>query len=224
MTLEVRLRVGLKGTDPVVSTAYLTLVDKMGYRGRLLAINRLDSHAFSVKCGDAATALQRLRRFLATQSTFYNRNKHNYFLECVWGNDRHVEGVPLEQLESMSAQAARWAALEVGQDLDGKRGSDRVILQSAPVFRPEILVEDTDPAGKLSLANKLETELADGPVTVSESGIRWYLALKVPSDTEASELAEEIAVTRRKDLGLLLNPNYQRYKLLSLKEIELNKS
>lgn len=224
MTLEVRLRVGLKGIDPVVSTAYLTLVDKMGYRGRLLAINRLESHAFSVECGDAASALQRLRRFLATQSTFYNRNKHNYFLECSWGDDRHTEGVPVESLESMAVQAARWAAVEAEQDLDGKPGSDRVILQSAPIFRPEILVEDTDPAGKLSLANKLETELAAGPVTVSESGIRWYLALDVSSDEEARRLAEEIAVTKRRDLGLLLNPNYQRYKLLSLEEIELDRS
>jgi hypothetical protein len=207
--------------DPVVNTAYLTLVGKMGYRGKLLALTRLESYAFSVECDDPSSTLGRLRRFLSTQSTFYNRNKHNYFLDCHWDGEQHTEGAPADVLQPMISQIKRWAEVDKGQDLDGNPAPDRVILTRAPIYQSEVLVEDIDTAVKRSLAKKLEVELAARPVKVFELGIRWYLALGVESDEEAKRVTAEITVTESRNSGLLLNPNYQRYKLLSLDPIEI---
>ena len=92
------------------------------------------------------------------------------------------------------------------------------------VYRAELLVEDLDPEGKTSLSNKIASEIGDVRVAVVESGVRWDLVLGVTSGDEAARVAEEIAVTKRRDLGLLLNPNYQTYKLLSVEEVEIDPS
>jgi hypothetical protein len=218
--LDVTVRVGLKGVDPVISTAYLTLVEKMGYQGRLLALNRLESFAFRVGCEDPATALSALRRLLATQSIFYNRNKHNYFFECLWDGHAHREGVSLESLESMASQLSRWAQLDESQDSDSQKTKNRVMLQTAPIYRTGVLVEDIDPATRTGLGARLERELGTGPVTVSELGIRWYLALGVQSKEIAEAVTQEIVVAEGRDRGLLLNPNYQRHKRLSVSRID----
>jgi hypothetical protein len=213
--------VALKGIDPVINTAYLTLTGKMGYSDNLLALNRLESYAFTVACEDAAATLQRLRDFVSTQTVFYNRNKHNYFLDCRWDGDHHTEGTPIDRLESLAAQAARWGQIDEPQDSGGQATPPRVILSENPIYRAEVLVEDIDTAARRSLAGKLEAELSTTPVSVSELGIRWNLALRVESEKEARRVAHEIAVTEGRNRGLLLNPNYQRYRLLSLGRIDL---
>jgi hypothetical protein len=212
--------VALKGIDPVVNTAYLTLTGKMGYSNNLLALNRLESYEFTVGCADAASTLKRLRDFVSTQTVFYNRNKHNYFLDCGWDGDRHTEGTPIDRLESLADQAARWGQIDKPQDLNGQATPPRVILLDNPIYRAEVLVEDIDTAARRSLAEKLEAELSTTPVSVSELGTRWNLALRVESEEEAKRVAREIAVTEGRSRGLLLNPNYQKYTLLSLGEID----
>jgi hypothetical protein len=196
----------------------------MGYRGKLLAMNRLESYGFAVGSPDAATTLQELRRLLATQTLFFNRNKHNYFLDCRWDGQTHSEGTPVAVLESLALQAARWAKLDESQDLDGQRDPARVILQRDPIYRAEVVVEDIDPTASDSLARRLESELSSAAVSVSELGIRWYLALDVPSGEEAEDVTQGIVVAERRNRGLLLNPNYQRYKLLSLNQIGLDQT
>ncbi|MDH3215538.1 MAG: hypothetical protein OEN01_04495 [Candidatus Krumholzibacteria bacterium] len=221
MKLEVSLRVALKAADPVISTAYLTLVEKMGYRDKLLALNRLESYSFSISCADPAPVVRSLTGFLATQSTFYNRNKHMYFLECSWEGGRHTEGARVEQLESLDRQVARWSKLDEPQDLDGQATRNRVMLKDVAIYRSEILVEDIDADKKVAVGRGLETELATAPVTVAELGVRWYLALRVDSKKEARSVTREIVVTESRGRGLLLNPNHQQYNLLSLREIDL---
>jgi hypothetical protein len=220
-TLDIRVRVALKGVDPVINTAYLALTGKMGYSSNLLALNRLESFAFTVGCTDAASTLERLREFVSTRTVFYNRNKHNYFLDCCWDGERYTEGTPLDRLESLATQAARWDRIDQAQDLDGQPRRDRVMLKGESIYRAEIRVEDIEPAAKQRLGGELESELASVPVTVSELGIRWNLALRVGSEEEAKRVTHEIAVTESRNRGLLLNPNYQRYSLLSLSRIEL---
>ena len=90
------------------------------------------------------------------------------------------------------------------------------------MFRSEVLVEDTDPSSRDGLARRLESELASAPVVVSELGTRWYMALQVSTQAEAEAITREIVVTRKRDRGLLLNPNYQGFKLLSLAPIDLS--
>jgi hypothetical protein len=222
MTLDVSIRVGLKGVDPVISTAFLTLTEKMGYQGRLLGLNRLESYEFSAECRDQDSTLEPLRRMLATRTTFYNRNKNNYFVEYRWNGRKQVEGLALATLESLAGQVKRWAALGRAGDLDSQGSASRVILHRAPVFRSEVLVEDIDTVAKTALAAQLASELGATAVKVSELGVRWYLALRVGSEDDARRVTREIAVAEARDRGILLNPNHQRYTLLSLDPMELN--
>lgn len=221
MTLDVSIRVGLKGADPVINTAYLTLTEKMGYRGRLLALNRLESYGFAVGCRDAASTLEQLRRMLFTQTTFYNRNKNTHFVEYRWNGSRQTDGLSIEVLESLAGQVKRWAMLGRAGDLDSQPAAEQVILNRVPIYRSEVLVEDVDTTAKSALAGRLESELGANPVTVSELGVRWYLALRVGSDEEAQRATRDIVVSESRDHGILLNPNYQRHTLLSLHAIDL---
>ena len=113
-----------------------------------------------------------------------------------------------------------WRQVDSSQDLDGQPDTGRVILGESSIYRAEILVEDIEPVAREALCDKLEAELATSPVTVSELGIRWNLALRVDSEEEAKRIAHEITVTEGRNRGLLLNPNYQQYTLLTLSQIE----
>lgn len=217
MTVSVDLWVWLKGVDLVAGTAYLTLVEKMGYEDRLLGLCRTDKYSFAFGSDQPADAVGRLKRFLSVQSTFYNRNKHNYFLDCRWQGGSTQDGTHLEALQQrLSGQAVRAGGVTEPKDFDSTKAPKRVILSDVPVFRSVILIEDLDPSAKTALEGKLETELSTGRVTVSALGTCWYLALHAPSEDEVRAITKEIAVTGSRDRGLLLNPNYQGFQLLSI--------
>jgi len=70
-------------------------------------------------------------------------------------------------------------------------------------------VQDLDPSGRRAIARKLGTDLATETVAVTVAGTRWSLAFTARDEDEAERIAQEIAVSRRRHAGLLLNPNYQ---------------
>lgn len=221
MKVNVELLVGLKGVDLVAGTAFLTLVDKMGYGGRLLGLRRLDSYGFGFDTSQPEEAAGRLRRFAATQSTFYNRNKHNYFLRCAWPGGEVTEGVAPDRLMGgLRSDVARHLKQASSKELASGPSDGGVILGTASIYRAEILVEESGPFAKNALARKLESELSTVPVTVTVLGTCWHLALRAGSPDEARRAVEDIAVTGRRDRGLLLNPNHQDYRILSLQAFE----
>jgi len=222
VTIDVTLDVMLKGVDLVANTALLTLGGKMGYENKLLGMRRLESYGFSIDTSDPRSTLTVLRRVLNTQATFYNRNKHNYLLKCVWDGDSLVEGIsPDEQDRQLVSQVKSSLTAGAGQDLDGAGEKIQVILKSKSVFKADVLVEDTDASAKEKISRKLEAELSTAPVVVHTLGTRWQLALAADADEDARALAEEIVVTERRDRGLLLNPNYQGHRFLGVEKIDL---
>ena len=222
MRIEVTLDVFLKGVDLVASTAFLTLRDKMGYKNILLGLRRLESYAFSIDSPDPAETVATLKRVLSTQSTFYNRNKHNHILRCQWDGGGLVDGVdPAESRVRLETQArATIKEALVAEDFDSQRGTNRFILETVPVYRTEVLVEGLDPTTKKAMAKRLENELSVVPVVVTTLGTCWQLALRADSDAKARAVTEEIAVTEKRDRGLLLNPNYEGYQFLAIERIE----
>jgi hypothetical protein len=90
----------------------------------------------------------------------------------------------------------------------------------------EVFVQDDDSAGRDGIAAKLTRELSapDGPgkVTVQCPGRAtvWWLAIAASGDEAAVETARQIAVTKRRDQGLLLNPNYQNADFVSAGRID----
>jgi hypothetical protein len=225
VTIEVTLDVFLKGVDLIANTAFLTLRDKMGYDRNLMGLKRLESYAFIVESPVPADTVTTLKRVLSTQSTFYNRNKHNHILRCRWNGGEAADGLGPEEsrlrIEAQARETVVAAGRSSSEDFDSQRGTDRVTLNGVPVYRTEVLVEGLDPAAKTKMARKLEDELSTAPVEVTSLGTCWHLALCARTDAEAREVTEEIAVTKKRDRGLLLNPNYEGYRILAIEKIDL---
>ena len=221
MTIVAKLDVMLKGIDLVADTALLTLQGKMGYGARLLGIRRLDAYEFRIEAAEPPETVSTLKRFLSTQSLFYNRNKHHFSLRCRWEGGAADEGVPADRCrEQLAAQVRRATMGGARKDFRSGQGESRVILNGGPVFRTEVLVEDLDSAVRMNIGRKLEAELSTAPVRVPTLGICWHLALRAESLEEARSITDGIVVAERRDRGLLLNPNYQGYRFLGAERME----
>jgi hypothetical protein len=225
-SVDARLLVGLRGPDLTASTARLALVEKMGFGDRLEGVQRWDFfHLVLASAAPPTDVLEALKKTLAHQSTFYNRNKHMYSLECRWGKEHRVDGPSHDDLIENFGQALGKRG-GPGTDFDGKAGSKADIVKLSPVFLVEVFVQDDDSAGRDGIAAKLTRELSapDGPgnVTVQCPGRAtvWWLAIAASSDEAAVETAKQIAVTKRRDQGLLLNPNYQNADFVSAGRID----
>ena len=226
VVIDARLLVGLRGPDLTASTAGLALVEKMGFGDRLAGLKRWDFFQFVLEAAAPPEAvIDGLKKTLARQSTFYNRNKHMYSLECRWDSETHVDGPAHAELAQRFGQSLGTRA-GAGIDFDGKAGIKADIVKESPVFLVEVFVQDDDSAARDGIAAKLTRELSapdgPGPVTVRCPGraIVWWLAIAAPSEQAAVDTARQIAVTERRDQGLLLNPNYQRADFVSAGRIE----
>jgi hypothetical protein len=225
-SIDARLLVGLRGPDLTASTARLALVEKMGFGDRLAGVQRWDFfHLVLASAAPPAEVLEALKKTLARQSTFYNRNKHMYSLECRWGKEHRVDGPShADLIENFGAALGKRGG--PGTDFDGKAGSKADIVKLSPVYLVEVFVQDDDSAGRDGIAAKLTRELSapDGPgkVTVQCPGRAtvWWLAIAASGDEAAVETARQIAVTKRREQGLLLNPNYQNADFVSAGRID----
>jgi len=210
----------LKGPDLVADTAFLTLRRKMGYQERLLGIVRRDCYEFQIESGEPPVTVARLKRFLNTQTLFYNRNKHHFRLRCRWEGGTLEEGAPGERSERSLSSRVRRTLSQEASDFHGGRAEGQGILTGNPVFRTEVLVEDLDASVKAAVARKLESELAAAPVDVPMLGVCWDLALRARDAEHARSITEEIVMARKRDRGLLANPNYQGYRVLGIQRLE----
>jgi hypothetical protein len=105
------------------------------------------------------------------------------------------------------------------ENFDGNNSSKRVIFNRFRGFIAEVMVEDEDSSARESVAAKLQSGLGGTSVTCQHRATLWWLALRVHTQKEADALAREIAVTTRRDSGLLMNPNYQSAEFVSLEKI-----
>ena len=225
--IHVELLVANKGVDLFATTAELTLIDKMGFGDRLAGIKRFDSYRLEIETqADARAAIDNLKRVLDRQSTFYNRNKHLYGLECQWDGDSHSEGVSRSEFKRrFRAELAKSLQNKSDTDSGGKDPAGSLILDGSSAFLVEVLVEDDDRSSRDAIAAKLRRDLtgqaktADVRVECHHRATLWWLALAADNADAAMKTAQHIAVTRRRDEGLLMNPNYQHAEFVSAENI-----
>lgn len=87
------------------------------------------------------------------------------------------------------------------------------------------MVEDDDPSPKRMVAGKVTRDFerfsgAAARVVCHHRATLWWLAVAASDAADARQMAEEIVVTTRRDVGLLLNPNYQHAEFVSIEEIK----
>jgi hypothetical protein len=230
--IDARLFVGPRGADLAASTAFLALVQKMGFGDRLLGLRRFDFFHLTIESkATAETTIDALTVTLARQSTFYNRNKHMYSLECRWRGGERIEGPTHQTMVSGFARAlAARANRQAGIDLSGKSEEKVSIVKGSPAFLIEVFVQDDDEGGRDAIAAKLTRELTasvgHGSVKVQCPGRAtvWWLAVAAPDEEAALATARQITVTRRRDEGLLMNPNYQSAEFVSAGRVDTVRS
>jgi len=222
MKIDARLLVWLKGTDLYASTANLTLVGKMGFDKQLAGLKRFDYLRFVIETGnlDPDETVIALKAVLDSQSTFYNRNKHAYSLECAWDGAGHLEGLASEEVQSgWVKEVSNSLQNNDVRDFDGKGSPKPGIFNGFNGFVAEVMVEEEDPSARKSVAAKLQGGLGGTDVSCINKATLWWLALSVQTQKEADALAREIVVTTRRDSGLLMNPNYQSAEFVAFTEI-----
>jgi hypothetical protein len=152
-----------------------------------------------------------------------------YSLECRWGKEERVEGPSHADLVSRFGQSLG-KRIEAGIDFDGKTESKVSIVNGSPAFLIEVFVQDDDRAGRDAIAAKLTRELTAsvgrGSVKVQapSRATVWWLAVRAQDEDAAMATARQITVTRRRDEGLLMNPNYQSAEFVSAGRVDTVRS
>jgi hypothetical protein len=230
--IDARLFVGLRGPDLAANTAYLALVQKMGFDDRLLGLRRYEFFHLAIEsAAPAEKTIEALTQTLARQSTFYNRNKHMYSLECRWPGGEKIEGPTHREMAARFArELGNRPNPRTGIDFDGKAEDKVDIVKGPPAFLIEVFVQDDDTAGRGAIAAKLTRELTasvgHGSVKVQCPGRAtvWWLAVRAAEESQAVATARQITVTRRRDEGLLMNPNYQSAEFVSAGRVDTVRS
>jgi len=79
-------------------------------------------------------------------------------------------------------------------------------------YQVEVLVTDPNDGSAQGALSALQGRLGHGDKVVSLlKGVLWVLSLRADDLAQARAMAEDIAVTKRIDQGLLVNPHFQQY-------------
>lgn len=223
MDVTAALTVYLKDVDLVAETAFLTLTGKMGYGRRLLGLRRFEAWRFLLGVRpeeDPDRVAMSLDDALGAQSTFYNRNKHNYFLECSWRGGARCLGLPLERVRVALKRDVEKAIKRLHYEDSGVQGDAGLLnLKGEKAFLTEVVVEEREDRLREPLSRKISLDMGGRRVVLGARGVLWWLALRASTPAVARSLAEEITVTVRRDQGLLMNPNYQAHAVGQIGEL-----
>ena len=195
MKASAKLWVRLKVIDLVAQTAWMTLTEKMGFGDDLTGIRRYSYWAMEAE-GEGATAVcEAIDREIRMDSAFTNQNKHMYSLAVTGGEDGAAAG-----------------DLDIERDFPRVEGGDRI-------FACDLFVSEQGGGKDEGYRERLNARLSEAKITGIRSGEVWRILVRAGDPEEAARKVEEMAVTRSRKRGLLLNPHYQAYELIATVEI-----
>jgi hypothetical protein len=195
MRARCELWVRLKVVDLVAQTAWMTLTEKLGLAGEILGLSRYSYWGLEVEGPDAERVVTEIDRVIRMDSAFTNQNKHLYTLRMDGGPSSG--GLTLDAdcrlVEDQRAQGGAYAV--------------------------DCLVRELEAGREVGFRDRLNARLEGVRVLDVVAGEVWRLLVRAENREEAIGKAERIAVTRSRREGLLLNPHYQRYEILSAAEL-----
>ena len=192
MKMRCNLWVRLKVVDLVVQTAWMTLTEKLDLGGRLVGLARYSFWRIDLEGADKAAALTEVDRVIRMDSAFTNQNKHVYQLE--------IDGGP----------SAGGLALEKDYPVMAESGDTRW------THAVDCLIRELTTAREEGYRDRLNAKLESVEATEVVSGEVWRMLVRAESEREAIETVEAVTVTRSRRQGLLLNPHYQRFEILTV--------
>ncbi|MFO7916160.1 MAG: hypothetical protein R6U43_10805 [Candidatus Krumholzibacteriales bacterium] len=207
MKASAELWVKLKVTDLVVETAWFTLTEKLDFTGSLYGLSRYSCWFISAAGPDGEAILDELDGIVKLDSAFINQNKHKYSLVLSENGAGRLSGRRGDFLHEEDFVLR-----------ESNPGGAR--LESFPEFdlyACDCLV--TEEGGGADYSRRLSSRAERIDITGVKPGQVWRLILRAESGDQASRLVEEIAVTRSRKEGLLLNPHYQSHEIMGIELI-----
>jgi hypothetical protein len=143
---------------------------------------------------DKDKTLADVDRVIRMDSAFTNQNKHVYLLE--------VDGGP----------SAGGLALGKDYPVMEEKGDARW------TYAVDCLIRELTTAREDGYRERLNARLESVEATGVVAGEVWRMLVRAGSERDAIDLVESIAVTRSRQQGLLLNPHYQRFEILAVRQ------
>ncbi|MCU0638713.1 MAG: hypothetical protein MUF59_02435 [Candidatus Krumholzibacteria bacterium] len=205
MKIRVELRVRLKVADLVAQTAWMTLTEKLDFSGKLRGLARYSYWAMDAAGESAERIIDEIDRAVRLDGAFTNQNKHCYSLRAPDGT---------------AGNGLARGDLHPERDFPVMdRGGD----PRTPVFACDLLIREKDGAREEGFVSRLNGRLDGVEVSAMKAGEVWRILCGAPDGESSKRLAEEMAVTRSRREGLLLNPHYQRYEFIGVTAVEIKK-
>jgi hypothetical protein len=195
MKTEARLWVRLKTIDLVAQTAWMTLTDKMGFADDICGILRYSCWIMEAEGESAGAVSEAIDREIRMDSVFTNPNKHLYSLAVSSGGDGVATG-----------------DLTIDRDFPRTDCGGRI-------FACDLFVSEQGGGKDEGYASRLNARLEAAKITGMKSGEVWRILVRAEDAEEAARKVEEMAVTRSRKHGLLLNPHYQAFEFIGTAEI-----
>ncbi|MDZ7860856.1 MAG: hypothetical protein U5O15_09395 [Candidatus Krumholzibacteriota bacterium] len=201
MKARAELWVKLKVTDLVVETAWLTLTEKLDF-DYLRGLTKYSYWFMRCEGKSLEETADQLDRVITLDSTFTNQNKHKYSL----------------MIEEEKNQTGKGESSFVAKRGDLKTEEDFTLRSKAPsdkLYACDCLVSELESDKNKNYTDRISGRLDDISISEMRAGLVWRLIIEADSSSEAEKKAREISVTRSRREGLLLNPHYQDFEIIS---------
>lgn len=211
--LWVRLKVG----DLVTQTAWMTLTEKLGLADELCGLAHYTYWGMTADAPGGDAALDEIDRVVRMDSAFTNQNKHRYRLlmrESEPGAGRSGANVLSPSIVDLTSRGD----LVLEKDLP-LRGEGKQPAGRKRIFVFDCLVRELRPDRERGFEDRLNGLLRGMTVSRLRYGEVWRVLLFARNAGEARERLDRLMVTRTRREGLLLNPHYQRFEIVSSSEI-----
>ena len=201
MRFKAELWVRLKVADLVAQTAWMTLTEKLDFSSDLHGMVRYSYWGFDAEGQSAEKVLEELDRVVRLDSSFTNQNKHLYLLKVT-------EDQP--GAESMIA-----GDLPLGRDYPVHDTAENVEA-GYNRYACDLLVCELRNDRAEGFVSRLDSRLEGTKVSGMKAGEVWRLIVNASGDEDAVRKVENMAVTRSRREGVLLNPHYQTSELIGI--------
>ncbi|HMA75964.1 MAG TPA: hypothetical protein VKO43_01505 [Candidatus Krumholzibacteriaceae bacterium] len=201
MKARAELWVKLKVTDLVVETAWLTLTEKLDF-DYLRGLTKYSCWFMKCEGNSLEETADQLNRVITLDSTFTNQNKHKYSLI--------IEGEENKTGEGKSSSIAKRGDLNIDEDF-----TLRSEASSGKLYACDCFVTELESDKNMNYTDRISGRPGDISISEMRAGLVWRLIIEADSRNDAEKKAEEISVTRSRRGGLLLNPHYQDFEIIS---------
>jgi len=208
------LWVRLKVIDLVSQTAWMTLTEKLKLQDTLTGLRHYNYWRILLDGEGIEEVAEEIDRVIRLDSAFVNQNKHFYRLYAL-SIEEYDSMRSDNRVASLSAISMKGAKLFTTGDLSLDRDyPDTGGLQTRG-FIFDCLIRSLDGRAEEGYRKRLNDRLEGCSVEDVVAGEVWRIALGAQDEEDALQKIEGILVTKSRREGLLLNPHYQRYEVLS---------